>query len=214
MPNVKLSKLKPNPDNPRVIKDEAFHKLVANILTLPKALEKRPIVHAKWVIQGGNQRYKAIQHIVALPETEFNELTHKLGLTNEELDMWTGVRKTKAMPAEWVSDASAWTADELEAFIALDNVNAGDWDWGKLSSSWKADKLVKWGVMPTTSWAANKAARQPGGTAEGDAGAFRDGGITPENKFAVIVYCDDEAQQQKTFEELQAEGRKCKVVVV
>lgn len=57
---VPLSNLKKNPDNPRIIKDANFKKLVQSIKNFPEMLGLRPIVHdAKNVILGGNMRYKA-----------------------------------------------------------------------------------------------------------------------------------------------------------
>ena len=41
---MKLSDLKPNPNNPRLIKDDKFKKLVQSIKDFPEMMEKRPIV--------------------------------------------------------------------------------------------------------------------------------------------------------------------------
>ena len=69
--NVKLSKIKANKSNPRVIKDHKFHKLVKSLLVLPKMLELRPIVvSSDMTILGGNMRFRALQHIAKLPEDE------------------------------------------------------------------------------------------------------------------------------------------------
>lgn len=49
-----------NPDNPRVIKDEAYKKLVKSLQDFPQMLELRPIViDEDGVILGGNMRFKA-----------------------------------------------------------------------------------------------------------------------------------------------------------
>jgi ParB-like chromosome segregation protein Spo0J len=57
---IELSKIKKNPDNPRVIKDDKFKKLVKSIQTFPQMLEIRPIVvNSDYTILGGNQRYEA-----------------------------------------------------------------------------------------------------------------------------------------------------------
>ena len=56
----KLTDIKPNPDNPRVIRDENFKKLVNSIKEFPEMLDLRPIVVNKdMVILGGNMRYRA-----------------------------------------------------------------------------------------------------------------------------------------------------------
>ena len=57
---VKLSEVKLNPNNPRLIKDEKFLKLVQSIKDFPEMLDIRPIVvNQDMIILGGNMRYKA-----------------------------------------------------------------------------------------------------------------------------------------------------------
>ena len=57
---VKISKVKPNPDNPRIIKDQKFKRLVESIKEFPQMLELRPIVvDEQMIILGGNMRYRA-----------------------------------------------------------------------------------------------------------------------------------------------------------
>ena len=59
---VKISQVKRNPENPRLIKDNKFHKLVRSIKEFPEMLEKRPIiVDEKMIVLGGNMRLKACQ---------------------------------------------------------------------------------------------------------------------------------------------------------
>ena len=57
---VKLSKIKSNPDNPRIIKDDKFFMLVKSIKDFPEMLDIRPIVVNKdMMVLGGNMRLKA-----------------------------------------------------------------------------------------------------------------------------------------------------------
>lgn len=57
---VKLSEVKLNPNNPRLIKDDKFLKLVQSIKDFPEMLDIRPIVvNQDMIILGGNMRYKA-----------------------------------------------------------------------------------------------------------------------------------------------------------
>ena len=59
---VPVSKLRANPKNPRIIKDEKFQKLVQSIKDFPEMLELRPIVvDGEWMVLGGNMRLKACQ---------------------------------------------------------------------------------------------------------------------------------------------------------
>lgn len=59
---LKLSKIKPNPANPRLIKDDKFNKLVQSLKDFPEMADIRPIVvNRDMVILGGNMRFKAMK---------------------------------------------------------------------------------------------------------------------------------------------------------
>ena len=57
---VKISKVKGNPNNPRIIKNDKFKKLVKSIQEFPEMLKLRPIVvDEDMMVLGGNMRLKA-----------------------------------------------------------------------------------------------------------------------------------------------------------
>jgi hypothetical protein len=57
---VKIGQIKSNPNNPRVIKDDKFKKLVQSVKDFPKMLDIRPIVvNDEMIVLGGNMRLKA-----------------------------------------------------------------------------------------------------------------------------------------------------------
>lgn len=57
---ININKIKPNKDNPRIIKDYKFKKLVNSIKEFPEMLKIRPIVvNDEMIVLGGNQRLKA-----------------------------------------------------------------------------------------------------------------------------------------------------------
>ena len=57
---VKITEVKPNPNNPRLVKDDKFAKLVQSIKDFPQMLELRPIVvNDDMIVLGGNMRLKA-----------------------------------------------------------------------------------------------------------------------------------------------------------
>lgn len=115
---MKLSDIKANPDNPRVIKDEAFNKLVQSIKDFPKMMALRPmVVDDNLTVLGGNMHLRALQH---------------LGY--------------KDIPDEWVKRASDLTEEEQKQFIIKDNVSVGDWDWDTLANEWDVEELSEWGV--------------------------------------------------------------------
>lgn len=77
---VKISEIKPNPNNPRIIKDEKFKKLVKSIEDFPEMLELRPlVVDDNMVVLGGNMRLKALKElkITEVPIIKATELTEE-----------------------------------------------------------------------------------------------------------------------------------------
>lgn len=77
---VKISKVKVNKSNPRLIKDDKFKQLVKSIQEFPKMLEVRPIVVDKdYVVLGGNMRLRACQEagLKEIPIIVADRLTEK-----------------------------------------------------------------------------------------------------------------------------------------
>lgn len=115
---MKLSDIKMNPSNPRVIKDERFEKLKNSISEFPAMLALRPLViNSDNVVLGGNMRLKALK---------------ELGY--------------KDIPDEWVKRADALTDEEQRRFIIADNVGFGEHDWAMLAAEWDVDELSDWGL--------------------------------------------------------------------
>ena len=62
MERLPLHKIKANPNNPRIIRDGKFKKLVKSIKEFPEMLEARPVVvNPDMVVLGGNMRLKALR---------------------------------------------------------------------------------------------------------------------------------------------------------
>lgn len=115
---IKLSDIKANPNNPRVIKDEKFAKLKNSIEQFPKMMSLRPIViDSDGYVLGGNMRLKALKD---------------LGY--------------KEIPTDWLKRADELTEDEKRRFIIADNVGFGDWDWDVIKSDWDTDEVQDWGL--------------------------------------------------------------------
>lgn len=108
---VKLSEIKSNPNNPRIIKDDKFRKLVKSIQEFPKMLEIRPVVvNADMIVLGGNMRLKACKE-AGLKEVP---VIFAHDLTDEEQKQF--IIKDNVGFGEWDWDmiANEWDADELE----------------------------------------------------------------------------------------------------
>jgi site-specific DNA-methyltransferase (adenine-specific) len=114
-----ITEIKPNPKNPRVIRDDKFAKLVKSIQDFPEMLEKRPLVcytdtDGKFVVLGGNMRLKA---------------SIEVGL--------------KELPIILADD---WTEEQKAQFLIKDNVGFGEWDWEQLANEWDVQQLEDWGL--------------------------------------------------------------------
>lgn len=107
---VKISQVKANPNNPRLIKDDKFHKLVASIKSFPEMLNIRPIVvNADMVVLGGNMRLKACKEagLKEIPIIKADELTEEqqrefIIKDNVGFGEW-----------DWEDLANNWEADKL-----------------------------------------------------------------------------------------------------
>jgi len=115
---VKLTQVRPNPNNPRVIRDEKFAKLKQSIIDFPEMLEKRPLVcyteGEHYIVLGGNMRLKALSDIGA-----------------------------KEIP---IILADEWSEEQRAQFLIKDNVGFGEWDWNALANEWDAEQLTEWGL--------------------------------------------------------------------
>jgi site-specific DNA-methyltransferase (adenine-specific)/modification methylase len=107
---MKLSGIKPNPTNPRIIKDDKFQKLVTSIKEFPEMLEARPIVvNPDMIVLGGNMRLKAAK-AAGLTEAPVYVATW------EESKAKEFIVKDNVGFGEWDWDilANEWDATQLE----------------------------------------------------------------------------------------------------
>ena len=119
---VKLSEVKTNPNNPRIIKDDKFGKLVKSIHEFPKMLEIRPIVvNSDMVVLGGNMRLKACKE-AGLKEVP---IIFADDLTEDEQRQF--IIKDNVGFGEWDWDmlANEWEPEELKEW-GLDVPNWGE----------------------------------------------------------------------------------------
>jgi len=121
---VKISELKPNPNNPRLIKDDKFRKLVKSIQEFPDMLNVRPIVvNQDMVVLGGNMRLRAIKEAgykdVAVQIVDWSEDQQKEFIV-----------KDNASFGEWNWDdlANNWDEEQLVEWGVDAWVNKGNDD--------------------------------------------------------------------------------------
>ena len=164
---IKLTSIRLNPDNPRLIRDGKFKKLVESIKRDPEFLEKRGIVHADGVILGGNQRYLAIKE--ALKD-----------------DAFRGDLPKGEIPASWVQDASDWTEEKRRRFIILDNASFGEMDFDILANLFSDLPLVDLGVDLPGDWLKE--------VGEVDAPELKDGDRAPFQQMTFTLH-DEQAEE-------------------
>mgnify|MGYP003352693352 CR=1 FL=1 len=78
--SVSISEVKLNPNNPRLVKDDKFAKLVKSIKEFPQMLELRPIVvNDDMIVLGGNMRLKACKEagLKEVPVIKASDLTEE-----------------------------------------------------------------------------------------------------------------------------------------
>jgi hypothetical protein len=107
---VKINEVKANPNNPRIIKDDKFAKLVKSITEFPQMLNLRPIVvNDDMVVLGGNMRLKACKEagLKEVPIIKASELT--------EQQQKEFIVKDNVGYGEWDWDdlANNWESEEL-----------------------------------------------------------------------------------------------------
>jgi len=125
---TKISAIKRNPNNPRILKDDKFAKLTQSIKDFPQMLDIRPIVvNDDMIVLGGNMRLKACKEagLSEVPVIKVDDLT--------EEQQREFIIKDNVGFGEWDWDllANEWDTDLLEDwgleldFNPVDDDNAG-----------------------------------------------------------------------------------------
>lgn len=199
---IKLSAIKPNPANPRVMRDYKFHKLVKSLLVLPQMLALRPIVvNQDNVVLGGNMRLKALSHILSLTEADRLSIMRSSNDYNKKseeekvriCEFWHKFSQSKAIS---VCVADSMNDNEQREFVIKDNSAFGDWDFDELANQYDATELQDYGIdMPDYG--------------DNDEAAYD--AIDEKKEFIVEVSCKDGIEQNAIFDKLKADGLKVKM---
>ena len=123
---IKISKIRPNtgqidglPQNPRLLRDDRFRKLVKSIEDDPEMLDLRELIVVPkdgiYVVIAGNMRLRAMQEL-----------------------------KMKEAPCKVLPVDTA--IEKLRAYTIKDNVPFGEHDWSALANEWDAEQLAEWGL--------------------------------------------------------------------
>jgi len=130
---VKIYKVKGNPKNPRVIKNDKFKSLKNSIKTLPNYMKLRPIIlNEDMMVLGGNMRLKA---------------SIDLGKKEIWTDMFTQADcdEMNEIAIEEKRETKTYL-EYCDEIIIKDNVSAGDWEWDMLANEWDSVQLNDFGL--------------------------------------------------------------------
>ena len=119
---VKISKVIPNENNPRFIKDYKFKQLVKSIKDFPQMLDLRPIiVNEDMVVLGGNMRLKACI------EAGLKEVNIEIakGLTEEQQKEFIVKDNVGFGQWDWDMLANQWDTELLSEW-GLDVINLSE----------------------------------------------------------------------------------------
>lgn len=130
---VKIGNVKSNPNNPRVIKDDNFRKLVNSIKEFPKMLKIRPIVvNDDMIVLGGNMRLKACKE-AGLKEVPIIKASD---LTEDEQRQFIIKDNVSGGEWDWEMLASDWDTEKLEEWglelpedVAVEELEAEEDDY-------------------------------------------------------------------------------------
>lgn len=137
---VKISELKSNPNNPRIIKDDKFQKLVKSIKEFPEMLNIRPIVvNADMVVLGGNMRLKACKE-AGIKEVAIIKADD---LTDEQQKQFIIKDNVGYGEWDWENLANQWDENDLQEWgLDIPSFNvAKDLDYSILDEADISDQL-------------------------------------------------------------------------
>ena len=130
---IKISQVKNNPNNPRVIKDNDFYVIVNSIKTTPGFMEFRPvIIDYNNMVLCGNQRLRACIYL------GHKEIWTDL-FTQEKADEMNKEAQKEGRPTKTY-------LEYCKAITIVDNTHAGTWYWDILANEWEQTELEGWGL--------------------------------------------------------------------
>lgn len=138
---VKITALKQNPNNPRIIKDDKFAKLVQSIKDFPEMLKLRPIVvNNEMIVLGGNMRLKACKE-AGLKEVPIIKAEN---LTEEQQKEFIIKDNVGFGEWDWDSLANEWDSEELEGWgLDVPNFSGADVEQKDLSDNFETNFRIE-----------------------------------------------------------------------
>ena len=185
---VKIYKVKGNPKNPRIIKNDKFKTLKHSIKTLPNYMKLRPvIIDEDMMVLGGNMRLKA---------------SIDLGKKEIWTDMFTQADCDEMNKIAIEEERETKTYLEYCNEITIkDNVSAGEWEYDMLANEWDSVQLNDFGLDVWENEDDKKF--------DTDVNDISD---SIGEEFRVEIELKSENEQQELYNELTKKGYTCRLL--
>ena len=145
------------PANPRDIIERKFELLKKSILMHPEMMGMRalivyPVADKRYIIIGGNMRYRGLEDIAKMSSAQINIALGKCSgyaqLSEQERadlrNRWAEWLKTKTIHCIVIPKDTP--IERMKAYAILDNNSFGKWQWDMLANEWDAEELTEWGT--------------------------------------------------------------------
>ncbi len=128
-------------------------------------------------------------------------------VVNRDMIVLGGNMRLKACEEAGIKEVPIIFADNLteeqqKEFIIKDNSSFGEWDWDLLANEWNTDQLADWGLDI------------PNFDIDNDVEDEKDLSDQLEQSFKIEIDLESEEEQEKMYNQLIADGYKCRILTL
>jgi ParB-like chromosome segregation protein Spo0J len=128
-------------------------------------------------------------------------------VVNQDMIVLGGNMRLKACEEAGLTEvpiifADNLTPDQEKEFIIKDNSSFGEWDWDLLANEWNVDQLADWGIDI------------PNFDIDNDVEDEKDLSDQLEQSFKIEIDLESEEEQEKMYNQLIADGYKCRILTL
>jgi ParB-like chromosome segregation protein Spo0J len=151
----------------------------------------------------GNKFDKLVKSIKEFPQM----LDLRPIVVNQDMIVLGGNMRLKACEEAGLKEVPIIFADNLtpeqeKEFIIKDNSSFGEWDWDLLANEWNTDQLADWGLDI------------PNFDIDNEVEDEKDLSDQLEQSFKIEIDLESEEEQEKMYNQLIADGYKCRILTL